>query len=104
MAFVCHAGLVSDRFRRLPPRIEPRYETQDVSPPRPLPEVSETVGLTAGGQVADLQRFAEAVARDRAAPHQSEGQPRRSRHRVLVFLLAALALGMLAVSVLSWWG
>ncbi|SCG80660.1 hypothetical protein GA0070609_6567 [Micromonospora echinaurantiaca] len=95
---------MSDRFRRLPPRIEPRYETQDVSPPPPLPEVSETVGLTAGGQVADFERFAEAVARDRAVAGPAGGRARRSRHRVLVFLLAVLALGMLAVSVLSWWG
>ncbi|MFG2103051.1 hypothetical protein ACGFJ5_20880 [Micromonospora echinaurantiaca] len=91
---------MSDRFRRLPPRIEPRYETQDVSPPPPLPEVSETVGLTAGGQVADIERFAEAVVRDRPVASPAGGRARR----VLVFLLAVMALGMLALSVLSWWG
>ncbi|MGS2613314.1 hypothetical protein ACVCAH_02065 [Micromonospora sp. LZ34] len=77
---------MSDRFRRLPPRIEPRYETQDVSAPPPLPEVSETVGLTAGGQVADFERFTDALVRAQAAPRPADGRPRRSRHRVLAVM------------------
>ncbi|WP_446212198.1 hypothetical protein [Micromonospora sp. IBSANI012] len=54
---------MNDRYRQLPPRIEPRYETQPVSEPPPLPEVEETVGLTAAGQVQDISRFAEGMTR-----------------------------------------
>ncbi|MGN9803008.1 hypothetical protein [Micromonospora sp. L32] len=54
---------MDDRYRQLPPRIEPRYETQPVSGPPPLPEVEETVGLTAAGQVQDFSRFADGMIR-----------------------------------------
>ncbi|MEV6813471.1 hypothetical protein [Micromonospora sp. NPDC051296] len=105
---VCDSGRVNDRFRRLPPRIEPLYETQDVSAPPPLPEVSETIGLTAAGQIADLERLAGAIARrpDQrgSAPLVHDPAQRGWRRRVLVVVFGALALGMVAVAVMTWVG
>ncbi|MBQ0895608.1 hypothetical protein KBX37_21330 [Micromonospora sp. U56] len=62
---------MDDRYRQLPPRIEPRYETQPVSGPPPLPEVEETVGLTAAGQVQDFSRFADGMTR--SGPRRGNG-------------------------------
>ena len=98
---------MNNRYRRLPPRIEPLYETQDVSAPPPLPEVPETIGLTAAGQVADFERLASAIARrpDRRAPALLVHDPpqRGWRRWVLVVVFGALTLGMVAV-VLIWIG
>ena len=99
---------MNNRFRRLPPRIEPLYETQDVSAPPPLPEVPETIGLTAAGQVADFERLASAIARrpDQRGPALLVHHPaqRGWRRWVLVVVLGALALGMVVVAVMTWIG
>jgi len=80
---------MADRFRKLPPRIEPRYETHDVSDPPPLPEVNQASWLTPAGTVAGFEQLADAVA------HQPVRH--RWRRRVVVALFATLALGSLAV-------
>ncbi|MGN9807388.1 hypothetical protein [Micromonospora sp. L32] len=87
---------MDNRFRRLPPRIEPRYETHDVSNPPPLPEVEETSWLTPAGEVAGFERLASAVARnsDRTG---SEPVRQRRRGRALVIFYIALTLGIIAV-------
>ncbi|MET8834574.1 hypothetical protein ABZV78_11740 [Micromonospora sp. NPDC004540] len=87
---------MDNRFRHLPPRIEPRYETHDVSGPPPLPEVEETSWLTPAGEVAAFEQLASAVARnsDRTG---SEPVRQRRRGRALVILSIALALGTIAV-------
>lgn len=96
---VCDSGRVNDRFGRLPPRIEPLYETQNVSAPPPLPEVPETIGLTAAGQVAGLEQLADAIARRPDRPGRRGG-----RRWVLVVVFGALAFGMVAVAVMTWIG
>jgi hypothetical protein len=88
---------MDNRFRRLPPRIEPRYETQDVSDPPPLPEVEETNWLTPAGEVAAYEQMAKAIARDPDRPLVHLGR----RRRVLVAICGALVLGMLAAAVAS---
>ncbi|WP_446217304.1 hypothetical protein [Micromonospora sp. IBHARD004] len=87
---------MDNRFRRLPPRIEPRYQTHDVSDPPPLPEVGETSWLTPAGEIAGFERLASAVARnsDRTG---SNAVKQRRRGRVLVILYIALSLGIVAV-------
>jgi hypothetical protein len=87
---------MENRFRRLPPRIEPRYETQDVSPPPPLPQVRETVSFTPAGQVAGFERLADAAA----SATGRRPVPRRlpllfTLAVVLVALLLAIAVGVL---------
>jgi hypothetical protein len=84
---------MNNRSRKLPPRIEPRYETHDVSDPPPLPEVRETIWLTPAGGVAGYEQLASAIARH-PAQH-------RRRRWVLVALFGALAVGMVAVAVMS---
>jgi hypothetical protein len=99
---------MENRFRRLPPRIEPRYETQDVSGPPPLPEVRETIGLTVAGQVADFERLADALARqprpDLVRPVSSDPARPGRRRWLLVALFGALALVMIAVVLLGRFG
>lgn len=85
------------RFRKLPPRIEPKYETHDVSDPPPLPEVEETNWLTPAGGVAAYEQMAEAIARDRDRTSAHLGR----RRRVLVAICAVLLLGTLAAAVVS---
>ncbi|SCE69774.1 hypothetical protein GA0074696_0295 [Micromonospora purpureochromogenes] len=81
---------MNDRYRQLPPRIEPRYMTQPVSGPPPLPEVAETVGLTAAGQVQDISRFAEGMTR--SGPTRGNGA-----------LLAVLSVLAVLVIVFALW-
>ncbi|MFC8617243.1 hypothetical protein ACFT9M_12600 [Micromonospora purpureochromogenes] len=87
---------MDNRFRRMPPRIEPRYVTHVVSKPPPLPEVEETSWLTPAGEVAGFERLASAVARnsDRTG---SEPVRQRRRGKALVILYIALSLGTIAV-------
>ncbi|MGV9809999.1 hypothetical protein [Micromonospora chersina] len=89
---------MENRFRRLPPRIEPRYETHQVSDPPPLPEVGETNWLTPAGEVAAFEGLAAAVARnsDRAGPNAVR---QRRRGRALVHLYLAMGLGVSAVGI-----
>jgi hypothetical protein len=82
---------MDNRFRRLPPRIEPRYETQPASDPPPLPEVRETNWLSPAGGLLGYEQLADAIAH-RPAQH-------RWRRRVLVAIFAALLLGALAAAV-----
>jgi hypothetical protein len=89
-----------NRFRRLPPRIEPLYETEDVTPPRPLPEVRETNWLTPGGEVAGFTQLADALARDDAVSGRLPAR-RPTRHRLLVSLLALFALMFVAAAVIG---
>lgn len=84
---------MNHRFRKLPPRIEPRYETHDVSDPPPLPQVEETNWLTPAGGVAAYEQMAQAIARDRTSTHLGR------RRRVLVAICAFLLLGALAAAV-----
>ncbi|WP_446217052.1 hypothetical protein [Micromonospora sp. IBHARD004] len=102
---VCDIDGMDNRFRKLPPRIEPRYETHDVSDPPPLPDVPQTIGLTPAGQVADLERLAIAIARQpgRTGPAPLVRDPAQHGRRrwVLVALFGALALGMVAVAVMN---
>jgi hypothetical protein len=84
---------MDNRFRKLPPRIEPRYETQDVSDPPPLPEVQETSWLSPAGGVAGYEQLADAIA-NHPAQH-------RWRRRVLVALFATLLLGTLIAALMS---
>ena len=100
MGGVCHAGAMRNRFRRLPPRIEPLYETEDVTPPRPLPEVRETNWLTAGGEVAGFTQLADALARDTAVRGRVPA-PRPTRHRLLIALLVLFALVLVAAGVIG---
>ncbi|MEV4656673.1 hypothetical protein [Micromonospora sp. NPDC049301] len=87
---------MDNRFRRLPPRIEPLYETQDVSGPPPLPEVEETSWLTPAGEVAGFERLGAAVARN---SERAGSDPVRQlrRGRALVILYIVLTLGIIAV-------
>ena len=83
-----------NRFRKLPPRIHPRYETQPVSDPPLSPEVQPTNWLTPAGQVAAYEQLADAVTR-----------PTRRRWRrgvVVVWAVAALALGLVAAVMALW--
>jgi hypothetical protein len=104
----CDIDGMENRFRQLPPRIEPRYETQDVSGQPPLPEVPETIGLTVAGQVADLERLAGALARaprpDPARPVSSGPARPGGRRWMLVALFGTLALVMIAVVLVSRFG
>ncbi|MEU4713031.1 hypothetical protein AB0F73_05115 [Micromonospora purpureochromogenes] len=85
---------MDDRYRQLPPRIEPRYETQPVSEPPPLPEVEETVGLTAAGQVQDISRFAGGMTRtDPSGPTRGNGAL-LAVLIVLAVLVIVFALGL----------
>jgi hypothetical protein len=84
---------MGNRFRKLPPRIEPRYETHDVSDPPPLPEVTQTSWLSPAGTVAGYEQLADAITR-RPAQH-------RWRRRVLVGLFAVLFLGALAAGLFN---
>ena len=70
-----------NRFRRLPSRIEPLYETVDVTPPRPLPDVRETNWLTA------------------VRGHVPARRP--TRHRLIVGLIALFALVVVVASVVG---
>ena len=89
-----------NRFRRLPSRIEPLYETVDVTPPRPLPEVRETNWLTAGGEVAGFTQLADALARaDAVRGHVPARRP--TRHRLIVGLIALFALVVVVASVVA---
>ncbi|GID98553.1 hypothetical protein ACFQFC_17675 [Amorphoplanes digitatis] len=84
---------MDNRFRKLPPRIEPLYETQDVSDPPPLPEVQQTSWLSPAGTVAGYEQLADAFA------HQPAQH--RWRRRVLVALFATLLLGALVAGLFS---
>jgi hypothetical protein len=84
---------MDNRFRKLPPRIEPRYETHDVSDPPPLPEVRQTSWLSPAGAVAGYEQLADAIA------HQPVQH--RWRRRVLVALFATLLLGALVAGLFS---
>jgi hypothetical protein len=86
---------VENRFRKLPPRIQPVYETEPVSDPPPLPEVRETSWLSPAGQVAAYEQLAEAVSR----PAQRGWR----RGVVVAWAAAVLLVGLLAVLV-GWWG
>ncbi|MFC8618413.1 hypothetical protein ACFT9M_18640 [Micromonospora purpureochromogenes] len=88
---------MDDRYRQLPPRIEPRYQTQPVSEPPPLPEVEETVGLTAAGQVQDISRFADGMTR--SGPTRSG--PTRGNGALLAILIV---LAVLAIVSALWLG
>ncbi|MGW3607666.1 hypothetical protein [Micromonospora sp. NPDC005161] len=87
---------MDNRFRRLPPRIEPLYETQDVSGPPPLPHVEETSWLTPAGEVAGFEQLSSAVARG-SERTGSEPVRQRRRGRALVILYIVLVLGTIAV-------
>ncbi|MFG3577224.1 hypothetical protein [Micromonospora chersina] len=89
---------MDNRFRRLPPRIEPRYETRDVSGPPQWPEVQETNWLTPAGEVAGFERLASAVAR--SSDRTGSNSVRQRRHgRALVILYIALAVGTVAAGI-----
>ncbi|MEH1057071.1 hypothetical protein V6U89_17950 [Micromonospora sp. CPCC 206171] len=77
---------IDDRYRQLPPRIEPHCETQPASGPLPLPEVEETVGLTAAGQVQDISRFADGMTR--SGPTRGNGAL-----LAVLIVLAVLVIG-----------
>ncbi|MEH0820919.1 MULTISPECIES: hypothetical protein [unclassified Micromonospora] len=81
---------MDDRYRHLPPRIEPRYETQPVSGPPPLPEVEETIGLTAGGQVQDFSRLADGLTG--SGPTRGNG----------VLLAVLIVLAVLVITAAVW--
>ncbi|MEH1164793.1 hypothetical protein V6V47_05335 [Micromonospora sp. CPCC 205539] len=68
---------MDNRFRRLPPRIKPLYETHDVIPPPPLSEVNEASWLTPAGEVAGFEQLASAVARNSERTGSTIGQQRR---------------------------
>ncbi|MEU5943446.1 hypothetical protein ABZ807_30760 [Micromonospora sp. NPDC047548] len=84
---------MDDRYRQLPPRIEPRYQTQPVSAPPPLPEVEETVGLTAAGQVEDFSRFADGMTRS---------GPMRGRDLLLAILILLVLLAVVVIGSALW--
>jgi hypothetical protein len=89
-----------NRFRRLPPRIAPLYETVDVTPPRPLPEVRETTWLTAGGEVAGFTQLADALARDTAVRGRVPAR-RPARHRLFIGLVALVVLTVVVASLVA---
>jgi hypothetical protein len=84
---------MDNRFRKLPPRIEPRYETQEVSDPPPLPDVPQTNWLSPAGGVAGYEQLATAMARH-PAQH-------RWRRWVLIALFGTLVLAAIAAAAID---
>ncbi|MGN9811790.1 hypothetical protein ACTMSW_20820 [Micromonospora sp. BQ11] len=86
---------MDDRFRKLPPRIEPTYETEDVSNRPPTPEVRETNPWSPAGEVAGYKRFTDGVLH---VPY-ARARTRRAA-TLLVVSVAVVLLAMVAVLLL----
>ncbi|MEV1142892.1 hypothetical protein [Micromonospora sp. NPDC049799] len=80
---------MDDRFRKLPPRIEPTYATEDVSNRPPTPEVRETSPWSPAGEVSGYERLTDGIL------HAPYAQART--RRVALVTVGTVAVVMLAM-------